>query len=304
MRQQFRDRVPKILAEQFSTKLKRKKWEDMFVGIQQTDLVTIGRDQALDLLKDLSKLPAQIKAAEAELTKLGGKLAPRYQGKARALAHWMVNREAGSNHMQTNAYAIAVLAGETGLIRGKPSEDLVHAIDKLTTLYALDQTNQETLDSLQELANTESNGMMYVIGNAASTKGIEQMRNASGSDGEIARLNAWKGHAPISPSAGNSVIIKDDMNQKDLESKGYVRIKDYVGSVHDDYQGERGVYQSTVGAQASFKQGIAQTVHQSWSGVDPVNGKSQGSEFAGWMLVQESSEDSGKDQGERHNQRS
>jgi hypothetical protein len=191
MRQQFRERVPKILAEQFNdNKLKREKWEQMFVGIQQTDLVTIGRDQALDLLKDLSKLPAKIKAAEAELTKLGGKLAPRYQGKAKALAHWMVNREPGSNHMQTNAYAIAVLAGETSLIRGNPSEDLVHAIDVLTTLYALDQTNQETKDSLQELANTESNGMMYVIGNAASTKGIEQMRNDSGPDGEVARLNA------------------------------------------------------------------------------------------------------------------
>lgn len=283
MRQQFRDRVPKILAAQFSTKLKRQKWEQMFEGIQQTDLVTLGRDQALELLKDLSKLPAQIKAAEADLTKLGGKLAPKYQGKAKALAHWMVTREAGSNHMQTNAHAIAMLAGEKGRIGAKPSEGLVQAIDKLTTLYALDQTNQETKDSLQELANTESDGMMYVIGNAASTKGIEQMRNDSGPDGEVARLNAWKGYAPISASAGNSVIVRDDIEQKDLESKGYVRVKDYIGSREENYRGERGVYQSTVGTQASFKQGIAQTVHQSWSGVDPVNGKSQGAEFAGWI---------------------
>jgi hypothetical protein len=52
------------------------------------------------------------------------------------------------------------------------------------------------------------------------------------------------------------VVIEDDSRNYDMLELGYVRIGDYVGDAREAYQGKRGYYQSSVGGQNPFRQGV------------------------------------------------
>lgn len=71
---------------------------------------------------------------------------------------------------------------------------------------------------------------------------------------------------------GATVIIEDDSKNYDMLELGYVRIGDYVGDARENHQGKRGYYQSSVGGKNPFRQGVLQTVHDTWQGVDANTG--------------------------------
>ncbi len=80
---------------------------------------------------------------------------------------------------------------------------------------------------------------------------------------------------------GNRVIVADESRNKELVRTGWVRVTNYDGDRREGYQGKRGVYQSTVGGMNKFKQGVIQTVNDTWQGVDALNGTSLSGETAG-----------------------
>jgi hypothetical protein len=283
MRQDYREKIPQILSEKFTRKITRDEWTQMFEGISQTDLTALGNKQALTLLKDLSQLPVKIKRAEALVAELASKNGSLYKKKANALANWMVNKEVTSTNLLRNAEAIANLYGEGVQPGSEVTPDLIEAIDDLTTLYALDKVSQETKDTLQELANTEEEGLKFIIGYQASTKGLELQRIADGEDGAVSRINGWKGYAPVTAASGNSIVVRDDVDFKEMVKLGYERVGDYEGDAQENYRGSRGYYQSTVGGKSAYRQGVAQTVHATFQGVDPRTGVSRTGEMAGFI---------------------
>lgn len=282
MRQDYRERIPVILADKFSRKLKREEWSQLRKGISDTDLTALGRTQSLTLLQDLSKLPTEIVKAEKRVKDLGGRNWPKYLDKSNALAHWMINKSVISNNLLRNAEAIARLLGETVSI-SDPDPDLVEAIDDLTSLYALERVDQTTKDSLQNLAQTEPDGMLFLIGYQNSTRELEKNRAPAGDDGLVARLNGWKGYAPTVTANGHSLIVRDDSESIELQKLGYERIGTYEGDKNEAYRGSRGYYQSTVGGRSAYRQGVAQSVHDTFNGIDPRTGRTQTGETAGYI---------------------
>lgn len=280
MRQDYREKIPQLLEERFSRKIKRDEWEQLMTGISETDLTALGQSEAMSLLGDLTKLDSEIQAAEAQVKDLGGRNGSRYLEKANALAHWMVNKEVISNNLLRNAEAIARLLNERGSV-SDPDTSLVEAIDKLTTLYALKKTDKGTKDKLQELAQKEPEGMKFVIGYQWSTKGMELQRVAPGAEGEMSKLNGWKGYTPDTLTSGHQVIVVDDSEFEKWTKLGYERIGAYIGDSKERYRGTRSYMQTSVGGKAAFKQGIAQTVHQTYMGVDPKTGKTSSNRMAG-----------------------
>lgn len=100
----------------------------------------------------------------------------------------------------------------------------------------------------------------------------------------MARANGWKGYVPSVGQPGNRVIVADESRNKELVRTGWVRVTNYDGDRREGYQGKRGVYQSTVGGMNKFKQGVIQTVNDTWQGVDALNGTSLSGETAGVYL--------------------
>jgi hypothetical protein len=90
--------------------------------------------------------------------------------------------------------------------------------------------------------------------------------------GVNAATQGWKGYIP-KPLSG-SIKIFSDAEGKRMESRGYVRVGDYVGSKLDLDRTKRGYYVSTVNQNRPFAQGIIQNAIRSNNGIDSATGRS------------------------------
>ena len=287
LRQDFREGVPAELSRAFTRKLKREEWKRLH-KIARADLMALGLADARALMAD----PTQAKRMETEALEqieklarpLGKDLPRRYKAKAQALAAYMVDGSVTSRHLLPNAYAIAHLLGE----QGGPSPDqvtpeLVDAIDRLTSLYAYARLDSDTRATLTELSESQVTGMETLTGflNVVRQSEIER-RDRHGSVNVVAQLNGLKGYVPALLQEGASLKVAGPEEHEYLVRRGYVKIGTYAGDPRAGRGAPRAYYQSSVGGKAQFRQGVAQTVHETWQGVDSRTGAPVG-EHAGLM---------------------
>lgn len=287
MREEFRIRLPEIIEGHFSRELTDAEWSDLHLGLGRADLAALDGSMATRTIRQMYTDPnrrmAEITKAEAAVRKLasaGGPVIRPYLDEARELARFMVTGEIapGNNAFKSNAYAIASLLDPTG--SGQDVEAMARALDPLVTLLAIEALPQETKDRLQKLATEDPEGFDAV---AAIQIGLAMAENRKlGQAGEVARLNAYKGHIPAERRQGLSLIVANDAQHNSLLAEGYVRLGDYKGSGLES--GKRGYYYSTVAGNGTYAQGALQTVHQSAWGIDPVTGLTVGGTTAGAIL--------------------
>lgn len=290
LRQDFREGVPRELTAQFSRRLTKEEWAAFHTGLGKADLLALGQSGARGLMADPGRVSSLIQQEEAKLAKLGGAFTSRYQAKAKALAIWMVRQEVTSDNLLRNAETIAYLAAEGNSFKetrdienlvDQSKGDLVATIDKLTSLYAYRELDPSTKALLKTLAETEANGVETIVGFHDSTRRMEIERNGTNRTSKEARMNGWKGYVPEHSSPGASVIVEDDTKSAKLARKGYVRIGNFLGDGDEGYRGKRGYYQSTVAGMVGYRQGVAQTVHETWMGVDVRNGQTMSGKMGG-----------------------
>jgi len=287
LRQDFREGVPAELSRAFTRKLKREEWKRLH-KIARADLMALGLADARALMADPTQAKRMETAALEQIEKLarplGKGLSRRYKAKARALAAYMVDNSMTSRHLLPNAYAIALLLGE----QGGPSPDqvtpeLVGAIDRLTSLYAYARLDSDTRATLTELSESQVAGMETLTGflNVVRQSEIER-RDRHGSVNVVAQMNGLKGYVPALLQEGASLKVADPEEHEYLVRRGYVKIGTYAGDPRAGRGAPRAYYQSSVGGKAQFRQGVAQTVHETWQGVDSRTGAPVG-EHAGLM---------------------
>ncbi|MRX52052.1 hypothetical protein GI374_16870 [Paracoccus sp. S-4012] len=100
----------------------------------------------------------------------------------------------------------------------------------------------------------------------------------------MARNNGWKGYVPSLTQQGSALIVIKDADAEDYIRKGFVRVGDYPSDPNENSRAPRGYYMSSVAGKAAYRQGIAQTVHESWQGVDARTGQSLPGKTAGLFL--------------------
>lgn len=284
VRQDYREAIPQELAKKFTRKLKKEEWSRLFKGIAEIDLSSIGRQESLDLIKDPTSIGSKIKVQEDLVAKLGGSNVATYKAKSKALAQYMVSREVTSQNLLRNADAIANLIGQKTSTNGSVTQDLVDAIDGLVSLYAYNMLDKVTKETLKDLGTNEEEGTRVLIGYHKSTKAMEIDRRLKDQAGEVSLYNGWKGYAASVTREGQSIIVADDSDNDALVRKGYTRVGDYAGDHDEAYRGKRGYYQSSVGGQSTFRQGVAQTVHKTWQGVDVRTGQSRTGDTSGVIM--------------------
>jgi hypothetical protein len=277
VRQRYRVAIPEVLGKKFKGKLKAETWSAMHKGFGETDIMSLGMVEALDVIKDPSSVDSRIAKESKELAKLAGKFAPKMEAKAKALAIFMVRKEVTSRMLVRNAAAIARMGGENRspgakkAIEAIQGADLERAISRLVSLMAYKELDQNTKGALKALADSEPEGVESVIATLRATRQSEIQQNTT----EVGKANGWKGHVPVVTEEGASVVVLEDVLEgaKAL-SMGYVRVGNYVGDVHEVPGVRRGYYRSDVGGKAAFKQGIAKAVHQRYLGADTNSGLS------------------------------
>lgn len=255
-RQQYRIRLPKILAAKFTRELTVEEKHSLHKSMGKSDLAALG-DNALELATDSAKRAAGITKLEAGLSK-------KHIAKGKQLANYMVdavNGFAGQNLLR-NAESVAQLFDEnyTG-----PIPD-VNQVDQLITLYAIDALPQQDRDTLASLAQNEAVGLNFALDYMRGQRAEEQGKSTG-----MAKMNAFKGHIPNMLNEGMSMVIADDSKYSELVKQSYVRIGDYSGSPLERGL-SRGYYFIPVAARGSYEQGILQNVVQTAGGVNAATG--------------------------------
>jgi len=275
-RQAFREELPKKVAAQFSRALSEQEWTALYHGMAKTDLAalsSLGSSRVLTLLRDASHVTREIGKHEAQIAKLDPKRAALIQQKAQELAEYMSSGKASKNLLR-NADAIARLLNEVPKLeadqRKKPDRQLVQAIDRLTSLYALEKLPVQTRLDMAELAAKEADGMSFVFNYLVGQHRGEFEKGVS----TVGQLNRYKGHVPTETTSGSDLRVADDKDYADLVARGYTRVASYVGSKAEGGRGSKGYYFAPLTARSPFNQGIAQNVHRTFWGVDPVTGRS------------------------------
>jgi hypothetical protein len=292
LRQDFREGVPVNLAKKFSRPLTSAEWSQLHKGLARTDLLALGHAETLDLLRNLGSLDQKIADAEEAVMGLGGAVSARQIAKAKALAVYMVSGKVTSQNLLPNAHAIAHLFGENKPKGVAPvSEDLVTAIDQLTSLYAFAELDADTQKALADLAKDEADGMQTLTGFLNGTRTLEMKRiTRDGALNQVAQNNGLKGYIPRLMQEGAALMVFEDDQQANLLKRGFTRVGDYVGDKNEGRQPKRGYYRSTVAGKTAFRQGVAQTVHETWMGVDAHTGQRLPGQTAGLIADYDSAD--------------
>lgn len=285
VRQDSREGVPRHLAAAFSRQLAPEEWSRMHKGLAQIDLMALGHAEVLALLRDPSTTDAEVARLEEQVSQLGGALAPRFKAKAKALAIFLARGQSTSQNLLTNAYAIAHLLGEKAPKDHAPSDELIQAIDQLTSLYAWQLLDAPVRDGLASLAQEQPAGMQAVTGFLRVSRQAEiERRDRHGGINRVALHNGWKGYVPATVQEGHAVIVRPASEHDELLRRGYVRIGAYHGDPNDIKTLGLSYYQSSVAGKGAFRQGVAQTVNDTWQGVDARTGLSIDQRAAGTLL--------------------
>lgn len=282
-RQQFRDELPKKLASMFKREVSAEQWTAMFKALGKTDLATLagryGISGAIELVNNPTRLNSEILTLERSIQTADPRRFVSLQAKSKQLAHYMMTGEHGSKLLR-NAEAIARLLGEpnTSGVVSAPAAQLVDDIDHLVTLYAIQNIDEGTRNTLTDLGTTESDGIVFVTNYLVGQR-VDELAKARAST--VALFNHYKGHIPSEAQQGGSLIIASDSEHARLVTRGYTKLSTYNGSSADRVLGRRSYYFAPVSGTAPFSQGVLQTVHQTASGVDPETGYTVGEVMAG-----------------------
>lgn len=257
IRQAFREQVPNVLNSKFSQNPTKAQWAALQTTLGKTDIASLfmgmNVDTILDLLGSKKKQDAMIRSLEQQVSNAA-------IAKAKQLSNFMVTGIPGQMLLR-NATAIADQL--------KVSEPV---IDKLVSLYALQQTNPEHITVMVDLAKTEPEGIKFLLHYMKGQRADELSAIATHPN---AKYNYYKGYLNRNSEDGRTVIVALDSDKADLTLRGYVRIGDYNGSRANIFnKSARGYYYAPVASRAAFEQGIAQNIHRTILGVDARTGLS------------------------------
>ena len=260
VRQAILVELPKILANNFKTKMKLSNWSTLYNTIGISDILSINDNvfDTIEMIKN-NNVIEQIRLIEK-------KLDPRYIEKSKQLANFIINKEEGNNLLR-NSYAIGRLLNETDSLNADPSEDIIKLIDDLVSLYAYELLSDEVKKDFNDLITNDREAVEYLANTVKEIQKTEKEKALTG----YAKYTHLKGYLPENIKDGKRIIIAEDTDYKDLVRNGYTRIGDYSNTSEKSIVKKGYYYSDVIGS--GYVSGVLQTIHQSASGVDPVTGK-------------------------------
>ena len=258
MRTMYVEGTPANIQKRFKTLPTPEQWKALTKSLADTDIAAVslihGVSRTIELLSDKNKLSSRISELES-------KLSAGHIRKSKQLAKFLTTRQTGGNLLK-NATDIARMFGEAEEQK-EASKDLVRTIDEYVSLLAYSSMDNSVVEGMFK---SEPDALDFMMSIQVGIAREEQRKGVN------AATQGWKGYIP-KPLSG-SIKIFSDAEGKRMESRGYVRVGDYVGSKLDLDRTKRGYYVSTVNQNRPFAQGIIQNAIRSNNGIDSATGRS------------------------------
>lgn len=258
MRTMYVDGTPANIQRRFKTLPTPEQWKALTKSLADTDIAAVslihGVSRTIELLSDKKKLTSRINELESTLS-------DGHIRKSKQLAKFLTTRQTGGNLLK-NATEIARMFGEPEQ-QIEASKELVRTIDEYVSLLAYNSMDNKVVEGM---FRTEPDALDFMMSIQVGIAKEEQRKGVN------AATQGWKGYIP-KPLNG-SIKIFTDAEGKKMESRGYVRVGDYVGSKLDLDRTKRGYYVSTINQNRPFAQGIIQNAIRTNNGIDSVTGRS------------------------------
>ena len=272
-RQRYRETFPKAIAKKFSRPLRTEERTAIFKLLGKTDaaamFATQKAEDALETMTDDRVLNGEIRVLEATIRGYEGARATKVIQKARQLAVRMGGGAHGVNPL-SNAHAISRLYDEKEYQKTLANPQLEADVDRLVTLYALQNVSQEDKALIKELMQNEKDleGLKFVYHYLVGLRKNELAKLS----GRLALPNHVKGSIPSEQQNEGSLKVVNDTEHAQMTKLGYAKLGPYAGSSADRTLKGKSYYFSPVSARAPFRQGIMQTVRYTAAGIDPNTG--------------------------------
>lgn len=272
-RQQYKEKTPKILRKKFERDLSANESKSLFRVLAKTDLAALfnksNQTEVLSLVQSPDEVNNQIEKLESEIkSSYNSSDRTEIVKASKQLAHFMITGEAGIM-LRRNAVAISALASDTDKI----NQTKVDQIDRLVTLYALNETSEDTKQIAAQLIANESDGVSYMFSYLIGQRADEH-RKLDAQNQTNLYLNNYKGYIPSNPKEGVSLVVGKDKFYKEMVAKGYTRIGDYNGLSTSVSNDSEGYYLAPISGKAVFTQGIIQNINPSVNGIHQSSGYS------------------------------
>lgn len=276
MRQAYRENLPGIMARLFSEKPTVDQWKTMFNVLAKTDFTRFvdptNIAASMQLISDAPTRNRRIRQLESQLElALGPVISVDAKEKAEQLATYMNTGEVGKLLMR-NAYAIAKN------LDGDYDSSLVPILDELITVYAIDMQSPEQRQEIINLYNNDTDAMEMMM---TYMQRLNTEEDNKPNISEMAKLNAYKGYIPNESSVTLRVIVEDDRNELDMKSKGFIKLKPYVGDPNSLI--DKSYYISNIRSRNQYAQGALQYVAATYRGVDVNTGLSVNGNTTGYI---------------------
>jgi len=187
-------------------------------------LVTlIGKYKIKDILTDSSELIKAIQDTQKELDSFGPENKSYYVNQARGLGLLMASGVVGLYGLQLNAQSIATLQGTQQSLKEGSSKQAEEIIDRLASLYALQNTDtvhKDTLSTVMEreyAENGDDNGIIHLLNLHAGVK--EEALNSVFKNQKGLMIKGYT-HETINPNTDIKIGSKED--EAEMNRAGYV----------------------------------------------------------------------------------
>lgn len=220
-------------------------------------------EEILSMVSDRKALKEAIRKLESKVESVEGGNAMLV--KAKNLAHYMIHRRAISPMLVKNAYAIASGVGEVTNNANKlekPNPVLVSNLDKLISLYALNNVRESDKDLIKKLNKPEAiHGLMVMHKNAVELSKAEFANNP---------FSYTKGYTPNITNPYKDFIVVNKNEVSDYETMGYKMIHALPKDSHDPSTEERVAMLNPDANQNRYVSGILSLANSGKSGTTVV----------------------------------
>ena len=278
-RQQYRDHLPRKLAERFSRELTEQEWSDLYHGLAKTDFAALlqtsrmNQQDALEYFRDPDFRSRRMSELEEQIRELEKDDYDTVIKKSEDLARFMM-RGIVPQQLWRNAYAIGYMTKGTA-----PSRELVNAINEYVTLRATTYLSEQTLDRLSSLAQNEAEGMAFSLAYLGGIRRVEigKILEATDDAGQRqARMNHYKGFVPSEQKNRDTLVVAPLKDDYRLIGMGFRRVAMYEGSSHVKNMEPMAYYYLPVQSRSIYNQGISQNIHNTAGGVSVLTGYTVG----------------------------
>ena len=245
-------------------------------GVIRTDLQSLlssmGAPRVLEVVQDSAALKQEIQSHEIALKKLAGKDF-YFKNAAYALGHFLATDESKTSLLSLNAHNIATKAGLNQTVDISLSRKLEPVIDRLVSLYALQQLPTKELSELRTYFNEQADPVKVLKDVMLLSQGLVKNAKETLFSGQPTKMQ--KGYIRELYDPHVSVQSAPLADETEMEAHGYKLVGKHQ-DIDKAHPTGMGLYYSETGGLAQYNSAAMSLTSAKSKGFEPETDKTNG----------------------------